>query len=290
MKNQTNFIQSFIHTVDIIRQDTILCNHELMRQAVDAYLTYPCYLESDGWAAFDDSAKRGAGAFGIFKADVFLTADILTSVKAPVNTILEMVGRPRFADGVRGESIIRMLRDGREVHSELDTYLRAFARVYDWIGNMMPVPTNALWGRRDDNWKTKLSFIQKCFLGEDAGQEKYSWQYKWREWIIHQWMDAEKKDFRDFVEENYLQDAVNDAACMKIKDLWEENEQGCLAKFFSIEEVKKWLIANTKFITQRSYRICYGFAGDFHDGGEDSERLKMIFRAVLGENTDLEPF
>lgn len=134
MKNQTNFIQSFIHTVDITRQDTILCNHELMRQVVDTYLTYPCYLESDGWLTFDDSAKRGAGALGIFKADVSLTADILTSVKAPVNTILEMGGQPRFADGVRGESIIRMLRDGREVHQELDTYLRFYASVYYWIG------------------------------------------------------------------------------------------------------------------------------------------------------------
>ncbi len=290
MKNQTNFIQSFINIVDITRQDTILCNHELMRQAVDIYLTYPCYLASEGWSAFDDSAKRGSGAFGICKQDEFLTADLMTSVKAPVNAILEIVGQPQFAYGVRGESIIRMLRDGRKVHPELDTYLQAFARVYDWTGNMMPVRTNALWGRVDDNWKAKLSFIRKCFSGEDTGQEKYSWQYKWREWLLGQWIDKDKKDFRDFVSENYWQDAVEDGTCGKIKDLWEKNPHGYIAKDFNLEEIKMWLIANTKLIIQRSYRICYGFAGDFNESKADLQRLQSVFETILGKNTDLNPF
>ena len=166
-------------------------------------------------------------------------------------------------------------------NNDLLPYVKAFAYVYYWIGNMMPVVSNPTSGVRNvDNWNTKLNIILSLFNGEELSG-KTPWKAKWSGWISTEWKDKGKV-FCSFCEENYLQDlySMNEKNDPVVKDIVE----GCNSIVIALEEeiIKKWFDNNTKIIIQRSYRIKNEFKEDWNapDKKDDKENVKCIIKDV----------
>ena len=287
---------SFRELVDIKRNDGDTCEYEVCEKAMKWYEQYPCYKDDWERSEFQNSIdqyfdfcrneredyKKNNNYKGAYllvnkhNKTLALTADILTSIKSPfgksfpdlINSLSNMLNNKEWKR-ITGEEVKKYilnvtLDDDLVSNKELMPYVKAFANVYYWCGNMMPVVFNPTGLGDRDTWRNKVLFLK--------GDKEETNLNKWDEW---------KREFDDdWISALYLQDAINDED-KKVKPFYEGlDDVGQV--FFSKRKgfnQQMWFLNNAKFIIQRSYRIQNGFHGNWND--KDKEIVQQIFKKVF---------
>lgn len=299
-------LSSFISEVDIRKNIGDTCEYEVSKMAMDIYKKhYQPFKNYKEPTPFEDSIEsyfrlktagkdtkgnnpnyRGAyllesneneGALDV------LTADLLTSIKEPINAL---VIHP-YSKLKKGEEIKEDILNG-DIKANLQDacllpYLKAFAKVYYWCGNMMPMICNPK--GKNDTWEKKMfhilylkkidekyykDFVEGQITGSRLSTNKLlpTWGAHFeREWFIknNYLNDFFEKDTDD----NWVIKSIS-PICNIIKMKEEGNK---------VTEFEKWFINNTKLIIQRSYRIKNGYTGDWDE--ESFEQVKGTIKEVL---------
>lgn len=285
-------VADFMNKVDITDSDNVNCEFEVRKKAMDFYKKYPFY-EEDDWEiikfqnsvdkynklkndkeieAYKEKSKSGyKGAHLLVNKSkgIALTADILTSIKLPCERIASvetsLKGGKEIKDGI--------LKGNLEIPHDLKPYFKAFAIVYYWCGNMMPVVESFPPGSDGaDNWLWKMKTIIECHT-PGAHQN-------WRDWIKENWGE----DLNKFITDFYFEDCF-DKYSLTIKNIVPSLKEYYV---FSLSDryldrlqknnnklAKEFLINHVKVIIQRSYRIENEFHGDWKK--EEEEEVKEIF-------------
>ena len=291
-------VADFMNKVDITDSDNVNCEFEVRKKAMDFYKKYPFY-EEDDWEiikfqnsvdkynklkndkeieAYKEKSKSGyKGAHLLVNKSkgIALTADILTSIKLPCERIASvetsLKGGKEIKDGI--------LKGNLEIPHDLKPYFKAFAIVYYWCGNMMPVVESFPPGSDGaDNWLWKMKTIIECHT---PGTHQ-----NWRDWIKENWGEDLNKFITDFYFEDCFgkdsltiknivpslkKDYVVSLSCYYLH-LLQENEY---------KLAKEFLINHVKVIIQRSYRIENEFHGDWKKKEEDE--VKGIFKEIFAQ-------
>lgn len=279
-------VKQFQSSVDVVLCVGEKCEYEVTKCAMDSYKKYPYY--KDHWEENVASKNLDYELKLKNSKDIpgdTLTADILTSIKGPVNSIMCATGNPRF-DGT-GSCIKNFFVKGfNEGIEDVIPAIKAFSIVYYWYGNMIPVIQNPFLGGKgkSDDVFQKLKLIKDYFFNIEEYKEKIEvakkrwkdnnksfrsvhYSYSWPFWISKK-ADEKKKaeeNWKNFISGNFLQDFVNEEGCLK--------EHGK-------EYARDWFVKNTKYIIQRSYRINYSKQ---KFGKEDEDKIKKIFEFVFNE-------
>ncbi|MEB3028608.1 hypothetical protein VJI72_02210 [Parvimonas micra] len=302
-------IQDFVKLVEINRKYCLdNCEYEVSKNAMSYYLKFECYK---CWEIINDN--RWKGAFLLKKGDdIYLTADILTSIKTPINKVSK--GDISFG----GEYIVNMIlncknennqkfimKDGKgkgrkkeiKIDEELVPSIKAFAMVYYWIGNMIPVAKNYSPGKSNyyfsnDTWESKLKEILNVFQQKEKWDE---WKQSnklhifpnregkqkdmWPVWIAN---CSDKDGLESFFDDNYLCDLFiienNEIKIKKnviIYDTLTEDEKK--------DKYIKWFLDNTNIIIQRSYRILFDFKEDWDKSPKDKKNVLSIMKYVYNQ-------
>ena len=290
-------VNEFINKEDITDSDNVNCEFEVRKKAMDFYKKYPFY-EEDDWEiikfqnsvdkynklkndkeieAYKEKSKSGyKGAHLLVNKSkgIALTADILTSIKLPCERIASvetsLKGGKEIKDGI--------LKGNLEIPHDLKPYFKAFAIVYYWCGNMMPVVESFPPGSDGaDNWLWKMKTIIECHT---PGTHQ-----NWRNWIKENWGE----DLNKFITDFYFEDCFG-------KDITIKNIVPSLKEYyvFSLSDryldrlqknnnklAKEFLINHVKVIIQRSYRIENEFHGDWKKKEEDE--VKGIFKEIFAQ-------
>lgn len=291
-------VNEFINKVDITDSDNVTCEFEVRKKAMDFYKRYPFY-EEDDWEiiqfqnsvdkynklkndkeieAYKEKSKSGyKGAHLLVNKSkgIALTADILTSIKLPCERIASvetsLKGGKEIKDGI--------LKGNLEIPHDLKPYFKAFAIVYYWCGNMMPVVESFPPGSDGaDNWLWKMKTIIECHT-PGAHQN-------WRDWIKENWGE----DLNKFITDFYFEDCF-DKYSLTIKNIVPSLKEYYV---FSLSDryldrlqknnnklAKEFLINHVKVIIQRSYRIENEFHGDWKK--EEEEEVKEIFKEIFAQ-------
>ena len=291
-------VADFMNKVDITDSDNVNCEFEVRKKAMDFYKKYPFY-EEDDWEiikfqnsvdkynklkndkeieAYKEKSKSGyKGAHLLVNKSkgIALTADILTSIKLPCERIASvetsLKGGKEIKDGI--------LKGNLEIPHDLKPYFKAFAIVYYWCGNMMPVVESFPPGSDGaDNWLWKMKTIIECHT---PGTHQ-----NWRNWIKENWGE----DLNKFITDFYFED------CFGKDSLTIKNIVPSLKEYyvFSLSDryldrlqknnnklAKEFLINHVKVIIQRSYRIENEFHGDWKKKEEDE--VKGIFKEIYAQ-------
>ncbi len=291
-------VADFMNKVDITDSDNVNCEFEVRKKAMDFYKKYPFY-EEDDWEiikfqnsvdkynklkndkeieAYKEKSKSGyKGAHLLVNKSkgIALTADILTSIKLPCERIASvetsLKGGKEIKDGI--------LKGNLEIPHDLKPYFKAFAIVYYWCGNMMPVVESFPPGSDGaDNWLWKMKTIIECHT---PGTHQ-----NWRNWIKENWGE----DLNKFITDFYFED------CFGKDSLTIKNIVPSLKEYyvFSLSDryldrlqknnnklAKEFLINHVKVIIQRSYRIENEFHGDWKKKEEDE--VKGIFKEIFAQ-------
>ena len=291
-------VADFMNKVDITDSDNVNCEFEVRKKAMDFYKKYPFY-EEDDWEiikfqnsvdkynklkndkeieAYKEKSKSGyKGAHLLVNKSkgIALTADILTSIKLPCERIASvetsLKGGKEIKDGI--------LKGNLEIPHDLKPYFKAFAIVYYWCGNMMPVVESFPPGSDGaDNWLWKMKTIIECHT---PGTHQ-----NWRNWIKENWGE----DLNKFITDFYFED------CFGKDSLTIKNIVPSLKEYyvFSLSDryldrlqknnnklAKEFLINHVKVIIQRSYRIENEFHGDWKK--EEEEEVKEIFKEIFAQ-------
>ena len=292
-------VADFMNKVDITDSDNVNCEFEVRKKAMNFYKKYPFY-EEDDWEIIkfqnsinqyntlmdaqkyneieaykekSESKYKGAHLLVNKSKGIALTGDILTSIRLPCERIAKVEtclrGGKEIKDGI--------LNDALEIPPGLEPYFKAFAIVYYWCGNMMPVVESFPPGSHGaDNWLWKMNIIINCPKGGP--------HQNWRDWIKESWGE----DLNKFITDYYFEDCFdNDSLIIKniisypnggniysLKkrnlDILQENEH---------KLAKEFLINHVKVIIQRSYRIENEFHGDWKKKEEDE--VKGIFKEIF---------
>ena len=210
-------VNEFINKVDITDSDNVTCEFEVRKKAMDFYKKYPFY-EEDDWKiikfqnsvdkynklknnkdieAYKEKSKSGyKGAHLLVNKSkgIALTADILTSITVPYKKITNvepsLKGGKEIKDGI--------LKGDLEIPHDLEPYFKAFAIVYYWCGNMMPVVESFPPGSDGaDNWLWKMKTIIECHT---PGTHQ-----NWRDWIKENWGE----DLNKFITDFYFEDCFD---------------------------------------------------------------------------------
>ena len=285
-------VNEFINKVDITDSDNVNCEFEVRKKAMDFYKKYPFY-EEDDWKiikfqnsvdkynklknnkdieAYKEKSKSGyKGAHLLVNKSkgIALTADILTSITVPYKKITNvepsLKGGKEIKDGI--------LKGDLEIPHDLEPYFKAFAIVYYWCGNMMPVVESFLPGSDGaDNWLWKMKTIIDCHTS-GANQ-------KWRNWIKENWGE----DLNKFITDYYFEDCF-DKDSLTIKNIVPSLKKDYVVSLSCyylhlLQEnehklAKEFLLNHVKVIIQRSYRIENKFHGDWKK--KEGDEVKEIF-------------
>ncbi|EHI76649.1 hypothetical protein HMPREF9184_01294 [Streptococcus sp. oral taxon 058 str. F0407] len=294
-------VNEFINKVDITDSDNVNCEFEVRKKAMDFYKKYPFY-EEDDWKiikfqnsvnqynnlkdtqkyneieAYKEKSKsgyKGAHLLGNKSKGIALTADILTSITVPYKKITNvepnLKGGKEIKDGI--------LKGDLEIPNGLEPYFKAFAIVYYWCGNMMPVVESFPPGSHGaDNWLLKMDTIMDC---HKAGSHQ-----NWRDWIKESWGE----DLNKFIMDYYFEDCF-DKDRLIIKNIvpsFKEDYVFSLSGRYlgrlqknNNKLAKEFLINHVKVIIQRSYRIENKFHGDWKKKEEDE--VKGIFKEIFAQ-------
>ena len=294
-------VTDFINKVNITDSDNVNCEFEVRKKAMDFYKRYPFY-EEDDWEIIQfqnsinqyntlkddkkyneievykeksESGYKGAHLLVNKSKGTALTADILTSITVPYKKIINvepsLKGGKEIKDGI--------LKDDLEIPHDLEHYFKAFAIVYYWCGNMMPVVESFPPGSDGaDNWLWKMKTIIECHT---PGTHQ-----NWRNWIKENWGE----DLNKFITDFYFED------CFGKDSLTIKNIVPSLKEYyvFSLSDryldrlqknnnklAKEFLINHVKVIIQRSYRIENEFHGDWKKKEEDE--VKGIFKEIFAQ-------
>ena len=291
-------VTDFINKVDIKDSDNVNCEFEVRKKAMDFYKKYPFY-EEDDWKiikfqnsvdkynklknnkdieAYKEKSKSGyKGAHLLVNKSkgIALTGDILTSITVPYKKITNV--EPSLKGGKEIKDWI--LKDDLEIPHDLEPYFKAFAIVYYWCGNMMPVVESFIPGSDGaDNWLWKMNIIINCHKGGP--------HQNWRDWIKENWGE----DLNKFITDYYFEDCFDkDSLIIKniisypngdnIYSLKKSNLDILQANEHKL--AKEFLINHVKVIIQRSYRIENEFHGDWKKKEEDE--VKGIFKEIFAK-------
>lgn len=257
-------ITAFEKEASICRSDED-CEFEVTKKAMDLYHKHYCTYNK-GWVVREtekskSSKKNYKGSHELHRKDTeqIMTADILTEIKAPFRKLTDI----RDKDGIE---IIQMILNGEAKYSyEIESSIRAFAYVYYWIGNMLPVPQNPLRLSDRGTWRNKLLYINH----EKEETNLNCWS---------EWRGEIKKD-KDWFKNNFLSDCISNN---RIKPFYPGRESTTQV-YFSIDRSfnhELWFVNNTKLIIQRSYRIVNDYTEDW--SGDDHEKnVKQIFMKIF---------
>lgn len=244
---------------------------EVTDMATNMYLKYPCYKNWEIMQGNDCKLLRQRDNY--FE----LTADVLTSIQSPVETLL---GKEKVSEkGINTGSVLReaILANEIEIDHEIKPYIQLFAYTYYWIGNMMPVVCNFNGGAKGaDTWKYKIDKILQYFdLDDDdetLGQSEerinsfiknkkfdHSMAYtkRWPGWLRLCW-GKDKKD--EFLKQNFLLDMIENGKTKAIVNSYPQVVRlsainGDELRKNNYQLAKEWFLNNTKLIIQRSYYI-----------------------------------
>ena len=289
-------VTDFINKVNITDSDNVNCEFEVRKKAMDFYKKYPFY-EEDDWEiikfqnsvdkynklkndkeieAYKEKSKSGyKGAHLLVNKSkgIALTADILTSIKLPCERIASvetsLKGGKEIKDGI--------LKGNLEIPHDLKPYFKAFAIVYYWCGNMMPVVESFPPGSHGaDNWLWKMNIIINCHKGGS--------HQNWRDWIKESWGE----DLNKFITDYYFEDCF-DKDSLIIKNIVPSLKKDYVVSLnchylHLLQEnehklAKEFLINHVKVIIQRSYRIENEFHGDWKK--EEENEVKEIIKEVF---------
>ena len=239
------------------------------QNSVDKYNKLKNDKEIEAYKEKSKSGYKGAHLLVNKSKGIALTADILTSIKLPCERIASvetsLKGGKEIKDGI--------LKGNLEIPHDLKPYFKAFAIVYYWCGNMMPVVESFPPGSDGaDNWLWKMKTIIECHT-PGAHQN-------WRDWIKENWGE----DLNKFITDFYFEDCF-DKYSLTIKNIVPSLKEYYV---FSLSDryldrlqknnnklAKEFLINHVKVIIQRSYRIENEFHGDWKK--EEEEEVKEIF-------------
>ena len=289
-------VNEFINKVDITDSDNVNCEFEVRKKAMDFYKKYP-YYEKDDWEIIkfqnsvdkynklknnkeietykekSKSGYKGAHLLVNKSKGIALTADILTSITVPYKKITNvepsLKGGKEMKDGI--------LKGDLEIPHDLKPYFKAFAIVYYWCGNMMPVVESFPPGSDGaDNWLWKMNIIINCHKGGP--------HQNWRDWIKESWGEA----LNQFITDYYFEDCFDKDSLIikniisypngdKIYSLKKSNLDILQANEHKL--AKEFLINHVKVIIQRSYRIENEFHGDWKK--EEEDEVKEIFKEIF---------
>lgn len=291
-------VTDFINKVDITDSDNVNCEFEVRKKAMDFYKKYP-YYEKDDWEIIkfqnsvdkynklknnkeietykekSKSGYKGAHLLVNKSKGIGLTADILTSITVPYKKITNvepsLKGGKEMKDGI--------LKGDLEIPHDLKPYFKAFAIVYYWCGNMMPVVESFPPGSDGaDNWLWKMNIIINCHKGGP--------HQNWRDWIKESWGEA----LNQFITDYYFEDCFDKDSLIikniisypngdKIYSLKKSNLDILQANEHKL--AKEFLINHVKVIIQRSYRIENEFHGDWKK--EEEDEVKEIFKEIFAQ-------
>lgn len=270
-------VREFFENIIVKRPDDFSCEYEVTRMAMESYCKYPHYKEFtyilinniNGYKLQNNSATK------------ILTADILTSIKSPINKLME---EGRYDRNSKGIDIVNdIFEDKVKIKGEFKPYVKLFAMVYYTIGNMLPVELNPMRLVDRDTWRNKLLVLL------DYKKEN---NISWKESIVR-----DKDEKQKFIQDNCLNDMIDKNGYPKpffgdMTDL----KQVFFSKNWSDNEKKQWFLNNSKIILQRSHRIINCTNELFYrEGGkrttksiEEIESLfKSVFRVVgMGNDVD----
>ena len=305
------YAEMFIDDVKIEREcrDDI-CEYEVTKKAMTIYkMKYDCYKTSEvkeiGTTLSyylrnkeQDYPKRNCrGACILINKSGALTADTLTSIKSPINTLVETKYGKETGEDIQSYILQNRCTYKKEYTQDVTNAVKAFAYVYRWCGNMMPVICNYSMGSPDkvigDNWKNKINLIlnitinksQDCYEDEVknynvflAGKGSGYWKQNklWPGWL-------KETEYDYFIAQNYLEDFIDrNGTQICTKDICKKADIENFRDIYQdAKNVKKWFLVNTKLIIQRSYRIQYQFSKDWKDSEKDEENAKSIMRYVF---------
>ena len=292
-------VTDFINKVNITDSDNVNCEFEVRKKAMDFYKKYPFY-EEDDWEIIkfqnsvnqyntlmdaqkyneieaykekSESKYKGAHLLVNKSKGIALTGDILTSITVPYKKITNvepsLKGGKEIKDGI--------LKDDLEIPHDLEPYFKAFAIVYYWCGNMMPVVESFPPGSHGaDNWLWKMNIIINCHKGGS--------HQNWRDWIKESWGE----DLNKFITDYYFEDCF-DKDSLIIKNIVPSLKKDYVVSLnchylHLLQEnehklAKEFLINHVKVIIQRSYRIENEFHGDWKK--EEENEVKEIIKEVF---------
>lgn len=292
-------VTDFINKVNITDSDNVNCEFEVRKKAMDFYKKYP-YYEKDDWEIIkfqnsvnqyntlmdaqkyneieaykekSESKYKGAHLLVNKSKGIALTGDILTSITVPYKKITNvepsLKGGKEIKDGI--------LKDDLEIPHDLEPYFKAFAIVYYWCGNMMPVVESFPPGSHGaDNWLWKMNIIINCHKGGS--------HQNWRDWIKESWGE----DLNKFITDYYFEDCF-DKDSLIIKNIVPSLKKDYVVSLnchylHLLQEnehklAKEFLINHVKVIIQRSYRIENEFHGDWKK--EEENEVKEIIKEVF---------
>ena len=291
-------VNEFINKVDITDSDNVNCEFEVRKKAMDFYKKYPFY-EEDDWKiikfqnsvdkynklknnkdieAYKEKSKSGyKGAHLLVNKSkgIALTADILTSITVPYKKITNvepsLKGGKEIKDGI--------LKGDLEIPHDLEPYFKAFAIVYYWCGNMMPVVESFPPGSDGaDNWLWKMNIIINCHKGGS--------HQNWRDWIKESWGE----DLNKFITDYYFEDCFDkDSLIIKniVPSLKKDYVVSLSCHYLHLLQenehklAKEFLINHVKVIIQRSYRIENKFHGDWKK--KEGDEVKEIFKEIFAQ-------
>ncbi|MBQ9332861.1 MAG: hypothetical protein IJS12_00820 [Lachnospiraceae bacterium] len=248
----------------------VRCDYEVGWRAMEFYKNhYPAFK---GW---ETKAQKPKDAYGLYcpEDSITFTADILTEIKSPVKKIVDNVAMvPQFGRDIR-KWILEGDFDRHITKTELLPAVKAFAYVYYWTGNMMPVPENPMKLADRGTWRNKIMFLYG--KKEESELEKSKWG-KWRESLS---CEALKTEF--FLNDMFCNGDIKSFYNDNVK---EEPAQVYFAKNHSTEEQKQWFVNNAKLIIQRSYRIINDIREDYNEEQirEICYLMKQVFREACG--------
>lgn len=291
-------VTDFINKVDITDSDNVNCEFEVRKKAMDFYKKYP-YYEEDDWEIIkfqnsvnqynklkndkeieaykekSESKYKGAHLLVNKSKGIALTADILTSITVPykriANVETSLKGGKEIKNGI--------LKDDLEIPHGLEPYFKAFAIVYYWCGNMMPVVESFPPGSHGaDNWLWKMNIIINCHKGGS--------HQNWRDWIKENWGE----DLNKFITDYYFEDCF-DKDSLTIKNIVPSLKKDYVVSLSCyylhlLQEnehklAKEFLINHVKVIIQRSYRIENEFHGDWKK--KEVDEVKEIFKEIFAQ-------
>lgn len=289
--------ENFIDNVKIEREcGTDDCEFELTKKAMETYLEYPCYSNWEiflygstlsKYLCYDRINKNGyrgdkgyGGAYLLInrKNKRALTADILTSIKSPISRLVKEKYDKKNGEGIRKTALgIDFECKLKEEYKDIANYIKTFAYVYYWCGNMMPVICN--WSGKGDVWSNKLRHM--LTKQNNVNAQDYENYMKGHANIgciklYSLWLDEYYKgNLQQFVKDYYFMDFCN------AKDSLAVRKFTLISELQNSEKASLWFINNAKLIIQRSYRIQYQFSEDWNDSAKDEENVKSIMRYVF---------
>ena len=307
-------IEKFIDEVKIEREcDTDDCEYEVTKKAMGMYLKYPCYekwekkLHANTIVNYLKNPNEEPKKSGYKGSHVLisnnsgqscrgaLTADILTSIGKPFKAIT-LNGNADTGEGIKKYLCNDLNEKYLDERKEIIKYLKTFANVYYWCGNMMPVVCN--WKGAADEGIRKVKVLYEAFdASETDASEARDYLKKWMSgnpditgryvkvkdlytgWINTLWKGQGRKIF---FKNYYLNDFIKKDQDQKI--LAREDIPLFDYKSLSNGNIINWLLINTKLIIQRSYRIQYQFSKDWNDSAKDEENVKSIMRYILKQD------